>query len=35
MYGPPFLEALMSASSFFGCFIIIVGSVLRLEGGGD
>lgn len=32
MYDPPFLEALMITASFFAIFIIIVVSVLLLEG---
>ncbi|CCT19521.1 hypothetical protein SA18_3142 [Salmonella enterica subsp. enterica serovar Agona str. 18.H.07] len=34
MYDPPFLEALMITASFFAIFIIIVVSVLLLEGEG-
>lgn len=34
MYDPPFLEALMITGSFFAIFIIIVVSVLLLEGEG-
>ncbi|EAB9914016.1 TPA: hypothetical protein JDI94_004309 [Salmonella enterica] len=35
MYDPPFLEALMITASFFAIFIIIVVSVLLLEGEGE